>query len=66
MATVEVACRYCGQAEPVKKYGKTTREQQKYRCFSCREIVQLQYLNTACKQGMKEKIIELARCQLYT
>jgi transposase-like protein len=60
MATVEVTCRYCGQTEHVKKYGKTSRGQQKYRCFSCRKIFQLEYLNTACEQGMKDKIIAMA------
>lgn len=60
MATVEVSCRYCNHTEDVKKYGKSRSGHQKYRCFACRKVFQLEYSNRACQKGMKEQIIELA------
>jgi transposase-like protein len=60
MAMVDVKCRYCNQTEDVKKYGKSHRGHQKYRCFACQKVFQLEYTNRACQPGMKEQIIELA------
>ncbi|AXG44656.1 hypothetical protein GPY51_24210 [Photorhabdus laumondii subsp. laumondii] len=48
METLEVKCRFCQQTEFVKKHSKGDADHQRYRCFSCNQIFQLEYAYRAC------------------
>ncbi|CDH07099.1 Insertion element IS1 1/2/3/5/6 protein insA (IS1a/IS1b/IS1c/IS1d) [Xenorhabdus bovienii str. oregonense] len=54
--TIEVICRYCDQAEPVRKYGTGKIGFPRYYCKDC----QLNYRYNDHKPGMKEKIVDMA------
>ncbi|WP_145955737.1 IS1 family transposase, partial [Photobacterium damselae] len=43
MATIDVKCRFCNQAEQVRKYGTNPRGAQRYRCFDCNRTFLLDY-----------------------
>ncbi|OLQ80600.1 transposase [Photobacterium damselae subsp. piscicida] len=60
MATIDVKCRFCNQAEQVRKYGTNPRGAQRYRCFDCNRTFLLDYAYEACKPGVKEKIVDMA------
>ncbi|MDF7679644.1 IS1 family transposase [Enterobacteriaceae bacterium ESL0689] len=60
MAKIDVACPFCKQTEPVKKYGLGKSGFQRYRCQSCCRTFQTDYAYRACHPGMKEQIVDLA------
>lgn len=60
MAVIEVSCRYCLHTETIQKFGKSKRGCQRYHCTNCDKTFQLQYINNACKPGVKEQIIDMA------
>ena len=60
MALVEVKCPFCAATKDVKKFGKSSSGNQRYRCFSCLKTFQLDYIYTACKPGTYEKIIKIS------
>jgi len=53
-----IYCPYCDKNDLVKN-GKTGKGIQRWKCNACKKYFQLDYHYNACKQGMKEKIIEL-------
>ncbi|OTA20529.1 transposase [Xenorhabdus beddingii] len=42
--TIEVACRYCHQTEPVRKHGTSKAGFPRYYCKDCQKTFQLNYL----------------------
>ena len=60
MALVEVKCPVCAQAADVKKSGKSSVGQQRYRCLACSKTFQLEYSYRACKPGTHEKIVKMS------
>ena len=59
MATIEVKCRFCNQADDVKKHGKGSMKHQRYRCNQCNKTFQLDYIYQACRPGIKAQIVDL-------
>ena len=60
MAVVDVACRFCGSIKDVRRHGKGSTGNQRYRCLSCRKTFHLEYCYEAWKPGVKEQLLELA------
>ena len=60
MVTIEIPCRYCSQAEFVKRNGKARSGLQRYRCTDSRRSFQYEYLSRGHAPGTAEKIIETA------
>lgn len=60
MATVQVQCRYC-QSESIYKHGSARSGEPRYRCRSCQRSFQLYYHNVGNRDGIPEKIVEMAR-----
>ena len=60
MAKVEVKCRYCNKADRVVKAGYSISNKQRYQCNSCNKYFQFEYINNACKPGVKDQIVEMA------
>lgn len=60
MATIEVKCRFCNQADDVKKHGKGSMKHQRYRCNQCNKTFQLDYIYQAFRPGIKAQIVDLA------
>ena len=60
MATINVNCRFCQQAESVRKHGLGTTGFQRFRCLDCKRTFQLNYAYEAYKLGVKEEIVDMA------
>ena len=60
MAIINVNCRFCQQAESVRKHGLGTTGFQRSRCLDCKRTFQLNYAYEAYKPGVKEKIVDMA------
>ena len=60
MATINVNCRFCQQAESVRKHGLGTTGFQRFRCLDCKRTFQLNYAYEAYKPRVKEKIVDMA------
>ena len=60
MALVEVKCCFCGNSKDVKKYGKNSAGNQRYRCFACLKTFMLDYLYPASRPGTHEQIVKLS------
>ncbi|BET95861.1 IS1-like element transposase [Xenorhabdus sp. TCT-1] len=60
MAKVDVYCRYCHTSEQVKGHGKGNGGHQRYRCYACCKVFQLEYTDQACKPGVKAQIFDIA------
>ncbi len=60
MALVDVKCPFCERIDAVKKQGSGKAGHQRYRCQACCRSFQLEYKYCACRQGMKDQIIDLA------
>ncbi|MGF1742784.1 IS1 family transposase [Vibrio profundum] len=58
--TIEVACPFGEQTEPVKKHGTGSTGHQRFRCLDCKRTFQLDYAYEAWKPGVKEKIVDMA------
>ena len=54
----EKHCVYCSGADLVKN-GKCPGGSQRWRCNSCKKGFRFDYRYNACKQGVREKIIEM-------
>jgi transposase-like protein len=54
-----IQCPHCAGTD-LRKNGKCTNGTQRYFCKSCQKQFRLDYRYNACKQGIKEKIIEMA------
>ena len=53
-----IHCPYCTETD-LQKDGKCTNGAQRYFCKLCRKHFRLDYCYNACRQGIKEKIIEM-------
>jgi transposase-like protein len=53
-----ILCPYCG-SDNLQKNGHRPNGKQRWRCNQCRKSFQQDYQYNACKQGIKEQIIEL-------
>lgn len=60
MALAEVTCPFCEAIKDVKKFGKGSTGNQRYRCFSCMKTFQLHYTYAACKPGTYDRIIKMS------
>lgn len=59
MATVQVQCRYC-QSVSIYKHGYARSSKSRYRCRDCQRSFQLYYHNVGNRDGIPEKIVEMA------
>lgn len=59
MATVPVDCRYC-QSASIYKHGYARSGEPRYRCRDCQRSFQLYYHNVGNRDGIPEKIVEMA------
>ena len=65
MVMVKVKCPFCG-SEEVSLYGKNSTGKQRYLCRnkSCaRKTFQMEYKNNACRPGVHEEIVEMAKLE---
>ena len=53
-----IRCPHCNGTD-LQKNGKSPNGTQRWYCKACKKYFRLEYLYNACKQGVKEKIIEL-------
>ena len=53
-----IHCPYCAGSD-LRKNGKSVTGMQQWHCKDCKRYFQLDYCYNACKQGIKEQIIEL-------
>ena len=60
MARIDVVCRFCGSTEDVRRHGKESTENQRFRCLVCRKTFHLDYYYEACRPGVKDKIVDMA------
>ena len=60
MAAVEVKCLFYEAVKDVKKFGKGSAGNQRYRYFSCMKTFQLDYTYEACKPGTYDRIIKMS------
>jgi transposase-like protein len=54
----EILCPHC-QGRDLQKNGKSPNGTQRWYCKTCTKYFRLDYRYNACKQGIKEQIIEL-------
>ena len=59
MVKVTLICPAC-ESERIYKHGKARSGLQRYRCRDCKQCFQQEYLYEANKEGVAEKIIEMA------
>ena len=59
MVKITLICPEC-QSERIYKHGKARSGLQRYRCRDCKHCFQKDYLYEANKEGVAEKIIEMA------
>lgn len=58
--SIDVHCRYCQQAGPVRKHGFGKTGTPRYYCQDCRRTFQLDYRYNAHKPGVKDDIVNMA------
>jgi transposase-like protein len=54
----EIQCPHCG-GNDLQKNGKSGGVTQRWFCKGCKKYFRLEYRYNACRQGVKEKIIEM-------
>ncbi len=59
MVTVPVYCRYC-QSASLYKHGYARSGEPRYRCRDCQRSFQLYYHNVGNRDGIPEKMVEMA------
>lgn len=61
MAVIEVCCVHCSSNNVVKN-GKSITGEQRYKCqdTNCGKTFQLVHRYTACKQGVRERMVDMA------
>jgi len=60
MAKIDIVCRFCGSIKDVRRHGKGSTGNQRFRCLACRKTFHLDYAYEACRPGVKEKIVDMA------
>ena len=54
MARIDVVCRFCGSTKDVRRHGKGSTGNQKFRCLACRKTFHLDYYYEACFANFKK------------
>ena len=59
MVLEAVACKHCGLAQQVKRYGTTPTGTQRYRCYDCGRTFVKTYSRKACDPSVHKQIVPM-------